>query len=271
MISAGDKYMGYDLNPLFDAIISDNPSDMLDAIADLRENIGELESRQVPDAVEALVSLFYIDLGDKPQFVKVVEDAVSAIAEIGEGAIPTLMWLLQETDTKANLMMARALGRIGPPAYGSLKDLFYNGITAWQKIMALFALAKMHEAALMEIFPDVVTSLDDSDRELRDTAARTVGRIISSFQPGQLPRDSVDQAFNKLLHHLGDNSSVVRAKCVRALGKLGKFKYLLPQQRELAYEAVSGLLGVGESGPDPLFLVRKEAEQALVWLKGEVE
>ncbi|HEX9745384.1 MAG TPA: hypothetical protein VGB30_08145 [bacterium] len=258
--------MPYDLKPLYNAIMWENPESIRIAISDLHSNLNKLELREIPEAVEVIASLYYIDLGDHPDFVHVVEEAVSTIAEIGEPAVATLMWLLNESDTKANLMLARTLGRIGPSAYGALKDLYYNGTTAWQRIMALFALAKMDEAALMEIFPDVVISLDDSDRELRDTAARTIGRIVNAFKPGQLPRDIVNQAFYRLVNHLGDSSSVVRAKCVRAIGKFARNNYLQPEEVGIATEQVGALLGSNNSEPDPMFIVRKEAELALQYL-----
>src|SRR3972149_7710126 len=154
--------MTVDLSNLLESMKSDDPEEISASLDELRSKTSGLDRAQIPEVVEVVGSLFYIDLGDHPEFVHVVEDAVETIAETGEAAIPVLMELVRETDTKANLMIARTLGRIGPPAYGDLKDLFYNGINAWQRIMALFALAKMHEAALMEIFPDVVASLDDS-------------------------------------------------------------------------------------------------------------
>ncbi|MFH1676860.1 MAG: hypothetical protein ABIC40_07530 [bacterium] len=260
----GGSMSGMNLDYLYEAMSSNDPVAVGKAIAEIGSNIDQLELKQVPEVVEVLASLFYIDLGDKPQFVKVVEDSVATIAAIGESAVPTLLWLMNESDLKANLMIGRTLGRIGPPAYGDLKDLFYHGNTPWQRVLALFALAKMHEAALMEIFPDVVNALDDSDRELRDTAARTVGRIISAFKPGQLPRDSVSAAFDKLMFRLQDLSAVVRSKTVRSIGKLAFKDYLDDDQLRQAKDAVENLLGLNGDEPDPFYLVRKEAEEALV-------
>jgi len=252
------------LDFLYEAMKSNDPAIAANAIAEIGSNIDKLGPEQIPEVVEVMANLFYIDLGDKPQFVKVVEDTVATIAAFGESAVPTLLWLLNESDLKANLMIGRTLGRIGPPAYGDLKDLFYHGHTPWQRVLALFALAKMHEAALMEIFPDVVNALDDSDRELRDTAARTVGRIISAFKPGQLPRDIVSAAFDKLLFRMQDLSAVVRSKTVRSIGKLAFKDYLDVDQLRHAKVEVENLLGLNGDEPDPFYLVRKEAEEALV-------
>lgn len=258
----------YDLGNLRDAIKSSDPLIIRKAIAGVGANVDELELRQIPEAVEVMASLFYVDLGDKPEFVSVVEDTVSIISSIGEPAVPTLMWLLGESDYKANLMIARALGRIGPPAYGPLKDMFYYPTTPWHRSLAMFALAKMNEAALMEIFPDTVNALDDSDGEIRDTAARTVGRIIDSFRPGQIPKDLVNQAFERLLFHLRDSSAVVRSKAVRSIGKMAKSKYLDDDQLMSARDAVRALLGENESEADPFYLVRKEAENTMDKLEG---
>lgn len=249
-----------DIQTIFELMKSEDPAEVRKAVAKISGMIDDIEPGLVPDVVEVLTSLFYIDLGDKPDWVTVVEDTVSVIASFGEGAVPTLVWLLGESDYKANLMMARALGRIGPPAYGHLKDLFYNPPTPWHRSLSMFALAKMHEAALMEIFPDTVTALDDSDREIRDTAARTIGRILDSFQPGQIPQDLANHAFERLLFRFRDSSAVVRSKAVRSIGKMARNGYLDHDMLAAAIIAVNKLLGIGEDDPDPFYLVRKEAE-----------
>ncbi len=252
-----------DINELHSAIRHSDPVMIRKAIAVVGKNLDDLELRQIPEVVEVMASLFYIDLGDKPEFNPVIEETVSVIAAIGEPAIPTLMWLLGESDYKANLMLARTLGKIGPPAYGPLKDMFYFPTTPWHRSLAMFGLAKMHEAALMEVLPDTVTALEDSDREIRDTAARTIGRIIDSFKPGQLPRDIVDLAFERLLLRFRDQSAVVRSKAVRSIGKMARNNYLDSDKLEVAVESIKGLLGMDESEPDPFYLVRNEAEEAL--------
>lgn len=248
------------IESIFVSMKSDDPAEVRKAVAQIGNIIDDLELRQIPEVVEILASLFYIDLGDKPDWTPVVEDTVSVIASIGEAAVPTLIWLCGESDYKANLMMARALGRIGPPAYGPLKDLFYNPPTPWHRSLSMFGLAKMHEAALMEILPDTVTALDDSDREIRDTAARTIGRIIDSFHPGQVPQDLADQAFERLLFRLRDSSAVVRSKAVRSIGKMARKGYLDNDMLDAALESVNQLLGYNGEDPDPFYLVRKEAE-----------
>jgi len=256
-----------DFGLLYDSLKDSDPIVLRKVVAGIGEKVDDLELRQIPEAVELLASLFYIDLGDKPEFNLVVEDTVKVIASIGEPAVPTLMWLMGESDYKANLMIARTLGRIGPPAYGPLKDLFYFSTIPWHRALAMFALAKMHEAALMEILPDTVIALDDSDREIRDTAARTIGRISDSFKPGQLPKDIMNQAYERLLLRLRDLSAVVRSKAVRSIGKLAKNNYLDSEQLVAAIAAAKGLTGMDGEEADPFYLVRHEAEEALEYLE----
>ena len=256
-----------DISSLYESLKGSDPAEVRKAVAHIATNAQSLELRQIPEVVELLASLFYIDLGDKPEFVTVVEDTVKVIASIGEEAVPTLMWLMGESDYKANLMLARTLGRIGPPAYGPLKDLFYFPPTPWHRALSMFALAKMHEAALMEILPDTINALDDSDREIRDTAARTVGRIIDSFRPGQLPRDVINQAYERLLLRLRDSSAVVRSKAVRSIGKMGRAGYLKKDELENAINGVKEILGFVDGEGDPFYLVRHEAEEALQYLE----
>ncbi len=263
-----DIMVPVDTHPLYDALKKSDPALIRKAVASIASSPDILEPRQVPEIVEMIASLFYIDLGDKPVFAPVVEDAVNLIGAIGEPAVPTLIWLLDESDYKANLMLARTLGRIGPPAYGPLKDMFYFPQTPWHRSLAMFALAKMHEAALIEILPDTINALDDSDQEIRDTAARTVGRIIKSFKPGQVPRDLVDLAFERFVIRLRDTSASVRAKSIRSIGKMAKKNYLDPDQLECAIEAVHELLGEGTDEADPYYLVRREAVETFETLTG---
>ena len=263
--------VGNEVERLYEAMQTNDPVIIRKAVAGIGGHVDEFELRQIPEIVEMLASLFYYDLGDRPDFVAVVEDTVKVIGAIGEPAVPTLMWLLGESDYKANLMLARTLGRIGPPAYGPLKDLFYFPQLPWHRALSMFALAKMSEAALMEILPDTVNSLDDSDREIRDTAARTIGRIIDSFKPGQIPHDLVGQAFERLLIRLRDSSAVVRSKAVRSIGKMVKNKYLSQEQHESAIESVRELIGHDDHEPDPFYLVRKEAEETFVYLEQAIE
>jgi HEAT repeat protein len=261
------KMTPVDLGPLYTAMLSNDPVITHDAVGNFACELHLLDPSQVPEAVEVMSSLFYIDLGDKPEFVNVVEDVVTTIAMLGENAIPTLMALMCDSDLKATLMFGRTLGRIGPAAYGPLKDLFYRAENPHKRVLALFALAKMHEAALMEIFPDLVTALDDSDREVRDTAARTIGRVVDAFQPGQLPHDTVVDAFERLIFRLRDTSPVVRFKVVRSIGKLAKNRYLDKEQLESATTEIKSLLGMDGSEPDPMYMVRREAEEALMHLE----
>ena len=252
-----------DLEPLYSAMLTADAEVTRKAVLKISDELGRLDPGQIPEAVEVMSSLFYIDLGDKPQYVQVVEDTVATIARIGGQAIPVLMALMCDSDLKATLMFGRTLGRIGPPAYGPLKDLFYRAENPHQRVLALFALAKMHEAALMEIFPDLVTALDDSDREVRDTAARTLGRVVDAFKPGQLPHDQVSHAFERLVFRLTDSSPVVRFKVVRSIGKLAKNRYLDAEQLDIVREAVESLLGKNGGHADPMYMVRREAEEAL--------
>ena len=256
-----------EIEQLYEALKSYDAVIVRKAVAAVGNRVGDFDPRQVPEVVEMLASLFYIDTGDRPDFFPVIEDAVKVIASIGEPGVPTLMWLMNESDYKANLMLARTLGRIGPPAYGPVKDLFYFPQLPWHRALAMFAMAKMNEAALMEIFPDTVNALGDSDREIRDTAARTVGRIIDSFKPGQIPHDLVREAFEKLLVRLKDTCAVVRSKSVRSIGKMVKNNYLTKEQLSTAREEVEELLGLGSGDPDPFYLVRKEAEETMSYLE----
>jgi HEAT repeat protein len=260
-----------DLQRLHFELVSADPMITRKAVARIAGMVDKIDKHQVPDVIEMLASLFYIDLGDKPEYFTVVEETLSTIASFGEPAIPALMDLLSDTDLKATLMIGRALGRIGPPAFGALRNFFYRAATPYQKVLSMFALAKMHEAALMEIFPDLVVALDDSDREVRDTAARTLGRVVDSFKPGQLPRDQASHAFERLMFRLHDPSSIMRSKVIRSIGKLAKNLYLDPEQLESASDSIECLMGKGGCEPDEHYMVRREAEEAMQYITDATE
>ena len=69
------------------------------------------------------------------------------------------------------------------------------------------------------------------------------------------------------MNHLQDPSGVVRSKCVRTIGKMAKNRYLEPYQVEVATEAIASMIGNGVGDSDPMYLVRKEAAQALAELR----
>jgi hypothetical protein len=256
-----------ELENLHAALISSDPLITRKAVASIAGMVDKIDKHQVPDVIEMLASLFYIDLGDKPEYFTVVEETLAIIASFGEPAIPVLINLMTDTDLKATLMIGRTLGRIGPPAFGALRNLFYNASTPNQRVLSMFALAKMNEAALMEIFPDLVVALDDTDREVRDTAARTIGRVVDSFKPGQLPRDQVSHAFERLMFRLRDPSSIMRSKVIRSIGKIAKNQYLDREQLESAAESIGCLMGKDGCDPDQPYMVRREAEEAILYIE----
>lgn len=76
-----------------------------------------------PDAIGALVSLF----SDADS--SVVAEAVSALGRLGEPALPKLLEQLESERVEVRLNAARALGIVGAPAVGPVRNL-YNTATA---------------------------------------------------------------------------------------------------------------------------------------------
>ena len=66
---------------------------------------------------------------------------------------------------------------------------------------------------------------------------------------------------------LRDSSAIMRSKVVRTIGKLAKNIYLDREQLDMAAEGLECLMGKGSCEPDQPYMVRREAEEALQYIK----
>jgi HEAT repeat protein len=110
----------------------------------------------------------------------------------------------------------------------------------------------------------VIGSLMHPDKEVRDSAARALGKIAEAVPATQLAEDRRAEIFEVLFRTLSDVQPAVRAKAVRSLGKLVRAAYLAPGQEERVRLAIVRILGRDEAHEwDRSFIVRREAEEAL--------
>jgi len=219
---------------------------------------------------EALLQLFYLDLYDLPEMAQVQEKAMAAASRAA--ADPDLLEILVEhlrfPDLKAALTMARVLGRTGKPAIARLLDFYRTQADPYARAMALHALSKIRDAEVLEAGDLVIEALRDAHAEVRDTAARTVGKYCSYFQPSQFPPGWGDRAFAALIAALADPYSPVRAKALRSLGKMARGGFLRPPQIQQLDQACRKVLGETDFAWDPAYIARAEAAEALKFLKG---
>ena len=114
----------------------------------------------------------------------------------------------------------------------------------------------------------MIGSLLHPDKEVRDRAARALGKIAEAVPADQLGEDRRAEIFEVLFRTLSDVQPAVRAKAVRSLGKLVRAAYLTPAQKERVRLAILRILGRDEAHEwDRAFIVRREAEEALPHLE----
>lgn len=259
-----------DLAAALKSLQGDRPETIDEGLAFLREHLGGLGEAEFRRAVEELCSLFYVDTADRPDLAPLLDRAVAALAAQGPRIVPQLLELMRGSDIKSHLYLARTLAFVGQAALPALRRVIATE-DPYARSFALFAVGKVHDAAVREALPEVVGSLLHPDKEVRDSAARTLGKIAESVPASELPDDRRTEIFEVLFRALSDVQPAVRAKAVRSLGKLVREAYLSPAQEERVRAAVLRILGQDEAHEwDRAFIVRREAEEALRHLEARL-
>lgn len=157
---------------------------------------------------------------------------------------------------------------IGRPALPALRRFIATEDDAYSRSFALFAVGKIRDAEVREALPEVVGSLMHPDKEVRDSAARTLGKIAESVPAALLSERHRTEIFEALFRALSDRHPAVRAKTVRSLGKMVRAGYLTPEHEERVRGAILRILGRDEAYEwDRAYIVRREAEEALAHLE----
>jgi HEAT repeat protein len=180
-----------------------------------------------------------------------------------------LLTLMEGSDIKSHLYLARTLGAVGRASLPALRRVLATDGDPYSRSFALFAVGKVRDPAVREALPEVMGSLMHPDKEVRDSAARTLGKIVEIVPADQIPRDRRGEIFEALFRTLADFQPAVRAKAVRSLGKMVRAGYLSTEQERRVGVAVSRILGRDEAYDwDRAYIVRREAEEALRHLEG---
>ena len=241
----------------------DRPERIGEGLEYLRTHMGSLPEAEYRGAVEELCSLFYVDTADRPDLQPLLDRAVAVLAAQGPRVIAQLLDLMKGSDIKSHLYLARTLGTIGSPALAALRRVIATE-DAYSRSFALFAVGKVNDRAVREALPEVIGALMHPDKEVRDSAARALGKIAEAVPADQLAEDRRAEIFEVLFRTLSDVQPAVRAKAVRSLGKLVRAAYLVPAQEERVRLAILRILGRDEAQAwDRAFIVRREAEEAL--------
>lgn len=251
----------------FERFHSDDSCEILKEVTRMRDLAPSLSDSELCEAADALSSLFYIDSYERPDLQGVVDAALEVIGGFGQRIIPYLLSEMRDSDLKAALYYARALGMIGPPAIDPIVDACRSADDPVMRSFFLYALGKIRDPRLSVFIPMIVSELFSVHREVRDTAARTLGKIAEVADPAEVPSGTRDEMAYRLMDLLADENAGVRSKAVRTLGKLGRCGFLSEPQGVKAASIIRDLLGVeGRTDPDRAFIVRKEAEEALLFL-----
>ncbi len=243
---------------------STDPARLARAVDWLDGHLAGLPDAGFRAAVEALCGLFFIDTFDRPELEPLLARAESTLVNCGPRVIPQLLSFMKGSDIKSHFYLARGLGRIGTPAIEPLRKFVGTEDDPYCRTFGLFALGKIRHPEVHAALPEVAGCLMHPDREVRDSAARTLGRIVEVVPASLLSERRRTELFDALARCLSDAQPVVRAKTIRSLGKMGAAGYLSPAQVETTRQAAHAMLGHGERYEwDLAYIVRREAQEAL--------
>lgn len=252
------------LDDLLSRLQSPDAGELIRTIQEIREIVPSLDEGQTRRAVEAVCGLFYIDLYDRSDLQPAVDSAEEALAALGDPVIPILIRLMEGSDAKSHFYLARTLGRIGGPAIPHLRRMIATSEDPYERAFALYAVGKVRDEAVHEALPEAVGSMMHPDKEVRDSAARTLGKILEQVEPGKLSERRRGEVFEALVRGLADVQPAVRAKSIRSLGKMADLRHLDPEQARTLHTMLTALVTRGETADwDRAYIVRREAHEAL--------
>ncbi|HPR65474.1 MAG TPA: HEAT repeat domain-containing protein [Thermoanaerobaculia bacterium] len=217
--------------------------------------------------MEAISSLYYVDLFDRPDLAPVVDRAVEVLSTIGDEAIPYLVEQLSYSDLKAAMNLARTLGKMGPDAYRHLMEFYRGHDDPYARSMALYALSKVEDSQVLSYFDEVIEAFSAEHQEIRDTAARTIGKFFEHFPKSSFSGDQLEQAYQGLIALVSDFEAPVRSKAVRSLAKMAARGYFTQEQRDHLEILCKRILGDLDFEWDRAYIVRMEAEELMKHLK----
>jgi hypothetical protein len=233
------------------------------ALQELGNRNAELSDSEREQAVQAVMGLFYVDTIDHPEFRSTLEKAEDWLASLRESVIPALLGSLEESDLKVDFCLASVLGKMGAIAVAPLIDAFKNSDNALTKTFALYAMGKIEDPKALDTIPVLFEALRDSDREVRDTAARALGKVCEIVPAGLMDDATKTQLFEELMKMIADPYAGVRSKAFRSLGKMAHFGFLNAELKARLADAVQKALGENEEHNwDVAYIVRMEASKA---------
>jgi HEAT repeat protein len=244
------------------------PDELLQGLALVKAEAPEATPDDAQKLCELILPLFYIDPLDHPEHVPAIEEAILAMAGLGEAVIPTLIQNLEAGDVKAQMAIAQALGWMGAKAIDPL--VVEYGSTCPDpacRAFLLYALGKIKAPEIVKAAALALEAAGSPDVELRDTATRAIGKFAESIPAGGLPEEIRGGFQERLTRNLADASAGIRAKAVRSLGKLAQHGHMTARERWELAAKLHRILGEDEKYEwDRAYVVRKEAKEALQYV-----
>ncbi len=246
-------------------LASTHPEDVQTGLEKARARLPRADEEERLRYVEMAATLFYIDTLEHPEYLEVVEDAISLVASVGAPAIPVLMQQLEGGDVKSQMAVGVAMGRMDADAIQPLIAQYHNACPEpGCRSFVLYALGKIRSPRVIEALPIALEAAAAPDQELRDSATRSLGKFAESIPAGRLSAEVRDIMIDRLRANLSDVSPAIRAKAIRSLGKLSHHGHLTREQQEDLVVTCRRLLGEDEHYEwDRAYVVRKEAREAL--------
>ena len=253
-------------------LTSEKPEKITQGLEWFEENITSLDGDKYRQALQAVASVFTYDVYEMPEYQGVVNNAVRILSSQGELGIPYLLELLADTDYKVEFNLAIVLGKIGETAVNPLMEAYSHSRHPSEKAFIIYALGKISDPAIARAIPLLLNALDDEDREVRDSAARSLGKLSDNIEPDTIDDRVKGEIFGRLLPKVRDEYSGVRSKAIRSLGKLTKNNFLTKEQCHQLQTTLVDILGKsGDFIWDSAFIVRREAEAVYKQLTNNCE
>jgi HEAT repeat protein len=245
-------------------LASTNPDELSQGLDLAAIEIAKIGSAEARPLFEMVSTLYYIDAFDHPELVPAIDKAIRMAVGFGSWVIPVLMKNLDSGDIKAQWAIANVLGRIGDAAIKPLMMEYATTASETTRAFIIYALGKVKSITIIQAAAIVLDAAQSPNLELRDTATRSLGKLVESIPPENLSKEQKRQFIECLRSNLSDPNASVRSKAIRSLGKLARFGHLTDTEREQLRVVCRHLAGIDEEADwDRAFIVRKEAEEAL--------
>ena len=248
----------------FRKLYSVDPATIVEGIVEIKNQLPSISEEEIPAIVDALSSLFYIDPFDNPEMRKIIDDVQQLIADIGPGAIPTILEKIHNTDIKAELAFARTCGLMGKKAIDPLLEVVKEKSDTVDMSFALYAFGKIKSPKIVKTLPHVLKAVKSPMKESEDTAVRALGKIFENIKPADVSDEEIQDVLDVFLAKSYHSNEVIRSKAIHGFNKMLQFGFIKKDDKPVILNRVKTILGLDDDGEwDTSYLVRREAQQVL--------